>query len=544
MHFQMWALKTKTYVLACAILVGCLYLTAFTGITILFLAYWITAYVLFVVITFIYIGSLLLNFLPAPLRELHGRRQLRYFVFLLVPVLVFVLATMFSRSVAPDQQGITRLFGLTGILTFSVFVLWSLIRGTKPMILVIVTILFSIYLIFVTEWASTMKKAPQEPSLEELAALPYVAWVSSEDSNTKTGVTLHNAAKASPGINLYAPNHLAEAYLTDMNGKVLHKWVNRKSWEIWAHVALNENGDLLAIYKDKQLTRLAWDSSVIWRLRGRFHHDARFAKNGDVYALSRNDEIVIHHFLPVPILNDYVVVLSPTGQIKKKYSLFDSLKGYVGPGKISNIYKHLLKPKRTLRLATAIISRNPILFSQRTPFDLFHTNTVELVESPNALFNEGDLLISARNLSLVAVLNPEKRKINWETNQFTMQHQPSFLANGNILVFDNGLPSTGSRVAEINPRSQEIVWEYKGKPAQDFYAYNRGGTQRLPNGNTLITESPDGRAFEVTGEREIVWEFFTPQIYPGKRGVIYRLMRFSRSDGYSCLRTFFDSSAQ
>ena len=35
-----------------------------------------------------------------------------------------------------------------------------------------------------------------------------------------------------------------------------------------------------------------------------------------------------------------------------------------------------------------------------------------------------------------------------------------------------------------------------------------GTTQRLDNGNTLITESDFGRAFEVTSDGDIVWEFF------------------------------------
>ena len=34
--------------------------------------------------------------------------------------------------------------------------------------------------------------------------------------------------------------------------------------------------------------------------------------------------------------------------------------------------------------------------------------------------------------------------------------------------------------------------------------------QRLPNGNTLITEGSDGRVFEVTPDHEIVWEFISP----------------------------------
>ena len=36
------------------------------------------------------------------------------------------------------------------------------------------------------------------------------------------------------------------------------------------------------------------------------------------------------------------------------------------------------------------------------------------------------------------------------------------------------------------------------------------GVERLSNGNTLITESDPGRAFEVTAEKQIVWEYINP----------------------------------
>jgi outer membrane protein assembly factor BamB len=537
----MWALKTKTYTLICVILIGALYLLGFTGNLRLFLSYFIAAYIVVAVATFIYLGSLLLKFLPARLSDVHSRRPLRYLFILLTPVLLFILATTLSRTFAPHQHGIASVFVVAGTLIFSVFILWNLIREGKWKVLVFGTIVFSVYLISVTEWASGRKKVPQESSLEELAALPYVAFAPIEGGRGKSGVTLHKTNKALSGINLYAPNHASEAFLSDMNGKVLHKWWSKKDWEVWSHVVLNKNGDLLTIYKDRRLTRLSWDSSVVWRKRGRFHHDARFAKNGDIYALSRNDELMIHHFLPVPVLTDYILIFSAEGQLKKTYSVFDSLKAYIRPGKIVRIYGEMIQPRTVFQLTTKLFRGSSFLFVHTSPFDLFHTNSVEVVESPNGLFNQGDLLISARNVSIVAVLNPQTGKILWESNQFTMQHQPGFLPDGNILVFDNGVPSTKSRIAEVDPRTGKIVWEYK---SEDFYAHNRGGTQRLSNGNTLITESPDGRAFEVTKDREMVWEFFTPEIYEGKRSVIYRLMRFSKSDGYSCLDTFFESELQ
>jgi hypothetical protein len=114
---------------------------------------------------------------------------------------------------------------------------------------------------------------------------------------------------------------------------------------------------------------------------------------------------------------------------------------------------------------------------------------------------------------------------------------------GNFLVFDNGGVSgygyfgmsnrfrLWSRVVEFNPVSLEIVWEYKfirlswlfPRTGQyhRFFSYYIGSAQRLPNGNTLISEGANGRVFEVTNKSEIVWEYVAPtrlqQIYRAYR---------------------------
>ena len=50
--------------------------------------------------------------------------------------------------------------------------------------------------------------------------------------------------------------------------------------------------------------------------------------------------------------------------------------------------------------------------------------------------------------------------------------------------------------------------------------------QRLPNGNTFITEGSGGRLIEVTKEHEVVWEYISP--YWGKlmkMNMVYRAYR-------------------
>ncbi len=56
------------------------------------------------------------------------------------------------------------------------------------------------------------------------------------------------------------------------------------------------------------------------------------------------------------------------------------------------------------------------------------------------------------------------------------------------------------------------TWQYFSTPRSDFYARIISGAHRLPNGNTIINEGTEGRIFEVTPERRIVWEYINPVV--------------------------------
>ena len=60
--------------------------------------------------------------------------------------------------------------------------------------------------------------------------------------------------------------------------------------------------------------------------------------------------------------------------------------------------------------------------------------------------------------------------------------------------------------------SEEQVWIYTAKNPTDFYAYMISGAQRLANGNTMICDGKKGIFFEVTNEKDTVWEYINP--YP------------------------------
>ncbi len=56
----------------------------------------------------------------------------------------------------------------------------------------------------------------------------------------------------------------------------------------------------------------------------------------------------------------------------------------------------------------------------------------------------------------------------------------------------------------------EPYWEYVAPDKFSFYSPFVSGAQRLKNGNTLITEGVRGRLFEVTTDKEILWEYWNP----------------------------------
>jgi len=132
-----------------------------------------------------------------------------------------------------------------------------------------------------------------------------------------------------------------------------------------------------------------------------------------------------------------------------------------------------------------------------------------------AVTQDGDLLLSFRQTSVVAIVDKATGEFQWTWGRGVLSHQhdATYLENGHVMIFDNGSHRRGpshSRVIEVDRMSDEITWEYKGDPQVSFYSHNLSSAERLPNGNTLIGEGQSGRIFEVTCSGDIVWEYVSP----------------------------------
>jgi hypothetical protein len=209
------------------------------------------------------------------------------------------------------------------------------------------------------------------------------------------------------------------------------------------------------------------------------------------------------------LLEDVVVVLAPDGSVRREIPLLELLE--------RSPYAFLLpKPPPTAQ-------------DDGIAFDVLHANHVEVydgsLEKLSPLFRRDNLLISFKDLSAVAILDGRTSRILWLWGpvNLELQHHATILANGDVLLFDNG--TRRSRIVEVDPRRNAVVWRYD--PGGRFFSSIRGSCQRLGNGNTLIGVSQAGFAVEVTPPGEIVWKFMNPDVGPDHfRQAIFRITRF------------------
>ena len=305
------------------------------------------------------------------------------------------------------------------------------------------------------------------------------------------------------GYTLFSNLRGHDANLIDMEGRICHRWHSDQGIN---YAYLLDNGNLLLLTgapgdpagtgglggSGAALLELDWENNVVWEFRDPLlHHDFERLPNGNTLALlweALTPEMTVQvrggyesSDGPQVMYGDVVKEITPQGEVVDVWRSFEHL----------NFEEDTICPLESRREWT-------------------HSNTLNVTAN-------GDLLVSYRSTSTVGIVDRATGSFRWKwgPGQISHQHQPTFLDNGRVLLFDNGshrlAPSTNySRLIEVDPETNEIMWEYRGDPPISFYSYQISGAQRLPNGNTLICEGAPGRLFEVTPNNQIVWEYINP----------------------------------
>lgn len=357
----------------------------------------------------------------------------------------------------------------------------------------------------VPERQTTGLTAEQQAAIARLNTIGYLS--GTEAPGGAAGLAVYDPDRAFHGLNLYYAGHAAAAYLMDMTGTVLHTWAlpveaawpeaevfqNRETY--WRKCHLYPNGDLLVMYVGRGLARIDRHSNLIWKTDLDVHHDLEVLPDGAIWTLTREAHLLPQFNATEPVLEDFIVALDSGGNVLRQVSVLEAVQ--------NSPFAHLIER------------------GQKSG-DLFHTNTIRVLDGRIAdrvpAFRAGNVLTSLCFNSALAVIDMETGQVVWaHTGDYRNQHDPKILENGNLLLFDNAyVPEEDaaaprcSRVLEYDPATMEPIWIYACSEDAPFYTAVCGLSDRLPNGNTLITSSCSGRAFEVTPEKDIVWEYFIP----------------------------------
>ena len=319
-----------------------------------------------------------------------------------------------------------------------------------------------------------------------------MAWI----RERPVGLVYRDPDRSAGGYTLFSSTHGQHATLLDDEGRVVHHW--RHDYGI-QYARLLPGGHLLLRTRPPDdvggleqiggssggLLELDWDGNVVWEYRNpAMHHDFQRLDSGNHLVLlwRKLPEAVsarvgggFHHAEDPDLMwGDVVQEITPTGEAVREWRSWEHL----------DLEEDLLCPLESHREWT-------------------HANSISVTP-------DGQWLISFRLIDTVAVVDPASGAFTWKWGPGTLSHQhaASWLDSGNVLIFDNGCqrrraPSF-SQVIEVDPTSGEIAWTYRAGVLLGFYSFMTSGAERLPNGNTLITEGASGHVFEVTPDGEIV----------------------------------------
>lgn len=268
-------------------------------------------------------------------------------------------------------------------------------------------------------------------------------------------------------------------FLMDMDGRVVHTWPDVR---VSGRARLTSSGHLAVITNAGRFEEYDWQGRRTWTYRPRGpdtpHHDFVRLRNGNYLLL----------FLRRGERADSLVEVDRTGREVWRWNSYESL---------------------------------PELAALGSRADRTHMNSVQELPSNrwydegHEAFRPGNILVSARNLNTLYIVGRPGGEVVWRYDAgLDWQHEarmipPGVPGAGNIVVFNNRYHDEERRssIVEIDPLRRSVTWSYR---SPGFFSGTGGAQQVLPNGNLLVTSSRGGRAFELTRDGHIVWQWAPP----------------------------------
>ena len=270
------------------------------------------------------------------------------------------------------------------------------------------------------------------------------------------------------------------------------------------HPLLLDNGSLIFHSGEGPLARIDMCGNLTWVIDQHFHHSIEQAKNGNLFVpiafgtSSDPSEIETEGHFVNPLREDGIAEITPDGKIVRTISIMDILENQEYVGLMYGVGEYEV--------------------------DRFHLNDIQPVNTADDFVQEGDLILSIRNLSTVMLYRPSSNKIVWlKTGPWLNQHDADYQGNGIFTIYGNDFVR-----GKDMPRKVSNIWMYDQKQDESrilFELNDKGSTETgglhevLENGDIFV-EGSRSSTLIMYGKNGAKWEFVN-SIEDGKVGAIH-----------------------
>jgi hypothetical protein len=323
----------------------------------------------------------------------------------------------------------------------------------------------------------------------------------------RAAFTVHDAARIGEGEFVFLGSddstHSYSAWLYDTAGRKLHTWnidytaldpTGPSSDTDMPHAfqVLPDGSVIVAFDGGDVMARIDACSRPLWIREGIFHHSMTVADDGSIWVWRAEGS----HYAQYHYLMNFD---AETGATIREIGLIEDIIQPLGPK----------------AFVFGVGADYPFQHVDADPehrdLDFFHPNDVDVLSAALApqfpLFEPGDLLLSLREIDLVAVVDADTAKLKWwNVGPWIKQHDPDFLPDGRISVYSNNTGRGRSDILKIDPKTRAVSSDVHDGKAR-FYSAEMGSHQYQPNGNVLITVPGEGRVLLLSPTGDLIMEF-------------------------------------
>ncbi|WP_160130933.1 aryl-sulfate sulfotransferase [Kordia antarctica] len=385
-----------------------------------------------------------------------------------------------------------------------------------------------------------------------------------DDATTPTPIVLNENLVVYDGYTLFSPLGSNNTFLINNEGFVVNKWES----ETPALISyLTDEGNLIRAIRQEgsnftgggatgAIEILSFEGDELWFWEYNtsnyvLHHDIALLPNGNILATvwelkSGNEAITKGRNPSLLFANEVwpckVIEIKPLAnnqaEIVWEWSVWD----------------HLIQDHDATKENFGIVSEHPELINinfSGGDANFNHLNSIDYIEEldqivvSSRVFNEFWIIDHSTTTAEAASHvggnstkggdllyrwgNPQAYNSGTSENQRLFgQHDVTWIGNtinngGNFMVFNNNkfsdkssideilIPQLANGTYELMPNTINLpetsVWSYDNEL---IFSSRLSGAQRLPNGNTLITEGGAGTLFEINQSGTIIWQYQNP----------------------------------